>query len=281
VQNPHALPVTVNVTVDPGTGLSIESLRVIDPPENSNVAPVEPLAREVVLPASGVAWLQARVEAVQSGQSDLKMSTVVRAVQPQAGVPDSASNGPVRPQPGDAQDISVPYAVSADGQSDNAGRPLRISRTLLLLEKDDEPPDAESEDLGPRRTSPSRWHRYVLPPGARLKPGQRILVRESFELAQPATAMKWSQRIPPNCSLVAQPQSEPRALGLLEPHRADQLDFRARGITAGPHEHEYELVATRPGVCVLPMPEIWISGQRVDTAGEPEELRLHVLPAAE
>lgn len=281
VQNPHAVPVTVNLTVDPGAGLSIESLRVIDPPENSNVAPVEPLAREVVLPASGVAWLQARVEAVQSGQSDLKMSTVVRAVQPQAGVPDSASNGPVRPQPGDAQDISVPYAVSADGQSDNAGRPLRISRTLLLLEKDDEPPDAESEDLGPRRTSPSRWHRYVLPPGARLKPGQRILVRESFELAQPATAMKWSQRIPPNCSLVAQPQSEPRALGLLEPRRADQLDFRARGITAGPHEHEYELVATRPGVCVLPMPEIWISGQRVDTAGEPEELRLHVLPAAE
>jgi hypothetical protein len=283
LQNAHAAPVAADVTVDPGAGLSIESLRIVDPPEAAQAEAAAPLAREIVVPANGVAWLQARVEAVQAGCWNLKMSARFRSAQAgeQARGEGGAASAPMQAESNRAQEASVNYSVIAERAASTGDRPLLIKRTVLLLEKDTTRVDPQAEGLGQPEMQPSRWQRYVLPADARLEPGQRVVVRESFTLPQSAAALRWSQRIPPNCSFAAMPVAKPQAVGTPERRRADELDFRNRGMPAGPHEHEYELVATRPGVCVLPLPEIWISGQRMEIAADPGERRLNVIGAPE
>ena len=127
----------------------------------------------------------------------------------------------------------------------------------------------------------SQWQRSLLPADAKLQPGQRILVREAFTLTAPIDALKWDQRVPPNCFFAAKPESRPQTLGTLKPLRADELNFQARGLAPGNHEHEYELVVGRPGVCLLPLPEISVAGRRLEVSGQPEELRLNVIGPAE
>jgi hypothetical protein len=57
----------------------------------------------------------------------------------------------------------------------------------------------------------------------------------------------------------------------------DSLQFNVPDLEVGTHINEYYLAVVRPGVWVLPGPELVMDGVRIPVATEPAELRLVIV----
>ena len=254
LENSRPEAVDVHVHINPGQGLHVESLHV-----DGTALAVGAKTREepisLVVPAAGRIWLQAWVEAVRVGRATFRVNAEL-------------ADGP---QPAEAE-----YEVLPADQPKASGPAIKLKRLVFLLVKDHGDIESLSSDmLIPHK--PPMAREIALRPGGRVLSGQHLLIREVVTLSQPLESLTWSQRIPPNChALLSESQAED-PIGELRERRPDMIRYTAPAISTGIHLHEYELVAVRPGVCLLPPPALQAAGQAIPTDIEPTEIMINVI----
>ena len=250
VENPGAAPVEARVRLDAGDGLSVESLRV--PGQAFKPGELVPLR----VPADSCVWLQAWVEAVQVGPGVLSAELKL---------------------PAGRQHAATQYEVHPAEPPPATGEPLRLTRTVSLLIKDVEQVDSLTGEPSEDGIWRFVWNEAALRPGNLLLPGEHLLVRESLSVPDARTAIEWTQRVPPNCHALLTGSQAEQTIGESDQPRVDILSYSTKTLPSGVHVHEYHLVAVRPGVCLLPAPEIRVAGESVNVAVDPIDLRLNVL----
>lgn len=116
--------------------------------------------------------------------------------------------------------------------------------------------------LTPERTADGRiaWRPKPIPGNVVIMAaGQRLLVRESWEFAEPAERIEWTQPLPGGF-IPLRKAAEEASLGTLHDRSADLITWISAGIDPGLHLREYTLVAARPGTYLFPDPVIRVQG---------------------
>ena len=131
-------------------------------------------------------------------------------------------------------------------------------------------------DFRADRARARAWSRWVFAPGQHLQPGEHLLVRDEFTLEKPLSTVTWSQRVPPNCHALQTGAQAQGALGEPKTRHLGALLWSMPTLPARLQAQEYEIVAVRPGVCLLPLPEVAAGGQALTVTAEPAEILLHV-----
>jgi len=237
LRKPAGPPVAVELTLDVGAALTI----VPSPP-----------ASPVVLPevsASSFAWFAARVEATTPGRGVAAARLTFNGL---------------------TQVVSAPYEVLAADEVPAATAGLALRRSVFVLAQ---LPPGESQETG----DSDRRGAVPLSSGDCVLTGQELLIREVFTLKQPLADVLWSQRLPPNCLTAFGPARGSAQVGELKERWAGVLRFSASWLEPGAYVHEYVVVASRPGVCVLPAPKISTETRPIAVKVEPADLRVNVL----
>jgi hypothetical protein len=238
--------------VDVGAGLRV-SCSWLARVGNQPAARMDATPEEMVLelPAGACCWLQCEVEAIRPGAG----SIVVRAFT--EGRRRSASAG---------------YEVT-EAEPGGGGHPdLSITRTVEVASPGS---DAEA-GRGPagRERAPDRhWRR--LQSGDRLAAGQLLRVTERIEVGKRVGPLVWRQRVPAVCERSAFQPAAPASFGTVQSgERSDVLTRRVAALPPGQYTHDYLLVAVRPGVARLAVPQLTCGNTTVSVRIEPEEFVL-------
>jgi hypothetical protein len=247
-------PTEARLRLDPGTGFQIESIHVggqvlaADAGEASGGIPL-------MVPAGGRVWVQLRVEAVQIGEATLRAEVELA---------------------GGRQHASAAYEVLPVDRPAAAAPTLHVKRTLLVLIEEREQVDPVTGEPSETGIWRSRWQHGVLGPDDRVLPGQHLLLREEFTLAEPVRGGTWSLRVPPNCYAMQGASQAKATIGDGQGRWLSSLRYKVHPLAAGYHAQEYHLVAVRPGVGLLPLPEVSVDGRRLGVVAEPAELLVNV-----
>jgi len=249
----------VRVRLDVGDKLHVESISVND--ERVRLASLAPTPElPVTVPAQGRVWITLWTEAVRPRIGTLTV---------EVNTPDGS------------QKTHRTFEVLPVGTSSAGGPTLRVKRTLLLLSEDQERVDPVTEDVSDQGVLKTVWRHSILPSNFPLVPGQQLLVREEFQLDEPLTRVMWQQRMPADCHARQTESRAQQTMGVMQERRLDTLRYQASTLPAGPHTHEYHIVAVRPGVCLLPLPDATTDGRPIRVTVDPPELLLRVAGPAE
>jgi hypothetical protein len=264
LENPRATSVKALVSVRGGEGLHTESVRVV------GGEPVEQTAGEqasitLTLDPHESVRILARVEAIRAGAGTAAVELEAQGLE---------------------QRVECAYRVltperATPVDSPEAAQPIQIRRTLLLLTDEPELPPAE-EGL-PAENGGEEQGARPLAPGARLTPGQWLMIRDELTLDESLENVLWSQRLPATCVPPAYEQMAFLSLGKRNSVRRDYVAYSAPRLPGGKRIHECPLVVVRPGTCLLPPPEISVQGRPVAVTVEPAETHIVVsdLPSAD
>ena len=249
IESPHGEPAELDLRVDPGPGLHIESARV------GEEAVTASATVRMTVPAESRSWLQMRVEATEPGSGALR-AEVTSAV----GTQHAAA----------AYDVTTPDSSRPDEK-------VRLRRKLLRLVAEHvrtgPAPDAQTD---PVMQKPS-WREHAVAPGESVPPGTHLLVREELTLSELHTNIEWTQRMPANCHAVQANSHAKHEFGELRRRRINELEYTAGRLEVGFRTHEYHIVAVRPGVCRLPAPEATADGRPLAVSVEPAEMLVNVV----
>jgi hypothetical protein len=160
-------------------------------------------------------------------------------------------------------------------QPEEAGATLRIKRSVSLINEEHTNVERATGQPNDSRAGETIRHETPLTATARLIPGDHVLIREEFTLAEPLQAVAWSQDVPPTCHAMQSRSEDQKTVGALQRLRVDSMRFGG-DLAAGPHTHEYQLVVVRPGACRLPAPVVSSDGEPVSVSVEPAETLLNV-----
>ena len=281
VENGGREPQEVQLRLDVGTGLVVESLRQRGLDGESLTVDAEPLT--LALPAHGRVWVLAEVEAARpgDGQAVVEVATpdsrrVARAdyeILPAAPVGDSNAALHVTrtvtvwqrmDQDTDAPDADNTESAQSEDGSHGAAGLMHADEFNEWL--------AQQRDPQRRRWSESPWS-----PADRLTPGQYVKVREEFTLTRGQAGAVWAQRVPATCYRVRQGGTELQTIGVPTPSRGDEIRFRIEPLGPGAYVQEYFLATVRPGSCILPPPTLHVAGEHVPLVVDSGEIRLIVV----
>lgn len=260
--NPAATPREARVCVDEGEGLALESLAV-----GGTVYAADATATAIGIPVSvppgGRVWMVGRAEAVRVGAGDLHATIEL---------PDGIQEVRTR-----YEVLSLPTLTAPTRPPAATAHAVTLKRTLWRLTRERVPVDPLPGEVPATPVVQTVWPAAPLLPNEALHLGEHLLVREEFAAPEPLSGLMWSQRLPPNCRAAEMDTAAWQPVAALRDRRHDELTWHGPGLVAGAAVHEYHLVAVRPGVCLLPPPEIRAAGRALSVVTEPGEVYLTVL----
>jgi hypothetical protein len=172
--------------------------------------------------------------------------------------------------------ILAPPPVAPTGSPDERPPPIRVKRTLLLLTDGGQQAERSASERTAVNVGSEEPAMRPLAPGARLTPGQWLLIRDELTLEQRLEGVEWSQRLPAACVPPAFEQMGLISLGQRSGVRLDSVTYSAAQLPIGGRIHECPLVVVRPGTYLLPPPNINVRGQPVAVELEPAETHIVV-----
>lgn len=227
--------------------------------------PAASLARRVALRASEPHTLVAPLEATAAGAAQVEFDVAIGGVVQTVTAPAVVHPAEVAGSDGGSQTGGGPASRTAPA-------PIRVRRSLMLLsqvytEEDEADPAVE------RPRSKREWLTSPLPADGRLLPGQIVLVREEFELAEPLEHVVWSQRLPPTWHTFVPAEDSFPPPGTPGVRRLEAVSWSTPRLRAGARMYEYAVAAVRPGAALLPAPQVSAGGESVPVDCTPEDLR--------
>lgn len=158
--------------------------------------------------------------------------------------------------------------VAAPKSSDPRLAPVRIERSVVLLERD--PFAANTPD-----TPNSRWIEITVPSDADVPVGSTVLVRDRIITPQPIPSLEWEQQFGSCLSTLIQ---DP--MPLLGPAKgaqrtADRMTAPLDQLRSG-EVFEFVAMALRPGTTLLPPPKLTHRGQTIPVTMQPGLIQLRV-----
>jgi len=247
LRNPTGAEVEGNLTIQGGRGLTLLSLETGASDETGG-------RRRVRVPAGGESVSTAWFEASHAGRGATTLTF----------------------EAGDVRRRSVASYRVAPADSGAAADALRIRRRLYLLEEDPQEPQPDLLSTLGTPAPREEWLRIAMAPGARVRPGQRVLVQEVIDAPVNASALVWRQRAPANAHFCRAAEMDLSTVGRLDRATVDQLAYSSGQPVASQLMHEYVLVAVRAGVCGLPVPEVLVDGSARAVTVAPADLRVNV-----
>ena len=254
IGNVRPEPIEVDVRVDAGPGLHVESALVGE--RALSAAAIVGAAVHLTVPAEDRCWLQVRVEAAEPGNAALR-AEVTSAI-------------------GTQHATTTCEVIAAEPSQPPDGR-VHLKRTLLRLAEESilvDPVTYKPSDTGVPKMI---WREYAIAPGESVVPGTNLLVREEVTLSEPCDHVEWTQRAPANCHVVQANSRARHTLGDIKRRRLCQIEYTAAKLEVGFRTHEYHIVAMRPGVCRVPAPEASADGRPLIVSVEPAELLVNVV----
>jgi hypothetical protein len=277
ITNAEPTAAQARVTFDAGAGLQVEQVRRAD--QQAGVEPsafdTSPRTARDQTP-SDAAGANARARRDAASQESGDRTSLSVTLPPSATITLRASVEAARPGTGTAvltadiqgtrRSAQASYTVHAD-VTDGAGSPapsdktIVVTRRLFRLEADSVAGHVTlGEDENAHRERPE-GQRVDVEPGARISPGQLLLVQEEFTLEQPLTQVEWTQRVPGNCHTHAGEWSDLRRIGTRRELQLQTFTHTAAWLAAGrQHVREYVIVPVRAGACRFPPPEVRADG---------------------
>jgi hypothetical protein len=254
LENRDAKPIVARVRIRGGAGLRIEGVRGVGVALDANTGG-ESGAVALTVPPHETARLVARVEAARIGAGSVEVEIETgRSRQTHAGA---------------YRVLDVPEPATAE-----AG--LRVRRSVYIVTEAPQPPvdpDAEPPKVVAAR---QEWQHAPVGAGERLAAGQTVLVRDEFVLDRALDDLTWTQRLPANVHPFRSDPYPARRVGESGNRGLESISYTVGRLEAGAHIHEYFVVPVRPGVCLLPPPEVRSGGAAVPVVLEPAETRIIV-----
>lgn len=248
IENGDDEPLSLTVRLDPGAGLTLESVRGLG--DGATVASDKLGQVAVELGVGAQVWLHATVEAAVVGDGSASAVVVL----------------------GDRQSHARrPYAVVSAISPSGSAEVVTIRRTLEVWRA------AGADRVPGSDEAASFWLPQRWAPGDRLQPGDLVQVREEFDVRGPGRDFIWVQRLPPTCWAPEGARFRGTPVGEPLGGPGDALRFQVSSLGAGAYTHEYFVEAVRPGVASLPVPSWHGEGTPATIRVEPDDLRLIVL----
>ncbi|MFQ5807313.1 MAG: hypothetical protein ACE5I3_12770 [Phycisphaerae bacterium] len=255
ITNAEPIAARIRVIFEGGPGLQADEWRLLDRQTRLESSD-DGASFALPLPPLSSATLRASIEAAQPGTG-----TAVFAVETERTRQRATASYTIYP------------TASAEPQA-TSRETVVVRRSLFLLEEEEFVADDDAlVGEGVSVAGQPQWLRLAIEPGARISPGQLVLVQEEFSLRQALRQVEWQQRLPGNCYTHAGDWDELRQIGTRRNLRLEAVTRHITRLAAGRwHTHEYVIVAVRPGACRFPPPVVCADGVPV---------RVEVKPAAQ
>jgi len=260
LENPRSAPVAALVSIRGGDGLHIETVRV-DSGEAAEQTAGEQASVTLTLRPHKRVRVLARVEAIRAGAGTAVIELEAEGVRQRVEC---------------AYRVPAPQRARPVGPPDALPPPIRVKRTLLLLTGEREQAERSVDQRALITVGSAERVATPLAPGARLVPGQWLLIRDELTLEERLEGVVWSQRLPAACVPPATEQMGFLSLGERSGVRLDSVAYSAVQLPVGEWIHECPLVVVRPGTYLLPPPEISVRGRTVAVEVEPAETHIVV-----
>ena len=274
LENAYQEPIAVQVDLDAGTGMKIESIRVSGDQQETRLQ-VSDAPLKVELPAGARAWVQANVEATHVGAGQVTVALMGRdSRQESSGAYEVL---PIPEAPGAALSVDITRTIQVwtaadtiEGTTRNRSDESRSGPQVLRGRN----VRSWLGDDGPK--VPVRWKPAPWTPGQVLLPGQCVQIREEFTLPEARAGMRWVQRIPPTCTGLSPEGLTLPSIGRRLHEREGELTLAVPPLPAGQHVHEYLLMVVRPGAGYLAAPEVHSGSAAILMRVNPDDLRVIV-----
>lgn len=205
-------------------------------------------------------------------RSEIVLRAVIEAVRPGEGVAVLRIGGEAL-----EWERSHSYTVTpaADAAPDSAVFELR--RSIYRVVRAEMPEIDSSTLLVPDAT---HWQREQVTADDRIRTGELLMLVEEFDLPKAMESVTWRQPMPANCVTYAGERVETRKFLATERRAPNNVQYDTFDLPAGRYQVETLLTATRPGVCSVPVPRVFLDGRPIRISVEMGDLRIHVVDAA-
>lgn len=178
---------------------------------------------------------------------------------------------------GAAAPLEVPIRVQEPAAAVVADRSIRVKRSFVRMIAYEEEEIPEMDPRAEGRLFGHQWQRIPMDPAKEhVVPGQILLIREEVENPTAISDLTWRQTTAANTVAVLDRPAHMPEIAPIRVRRPDRVEFSG-SLLPGRTTHEYFIVATRGGSCVLPSPEVFAGDRPVNVDMAGGETRLTVI----